>query len=746
MILSFFGHGRRLRRFARMIVLVSTVGAQPAGAVQAAESELDAVGREPVAQTERDWVDNRWSRTDVGQFLASNLEVSGQRIAKGLSIKVGDNEEGAVCYDTRDCSLRAAWLDGFLQLDPARFGLINAPQIAGDIAFTTPANGGWQGTTNHYTGLHVHGKRVVLEYRADAMRVLDSPWLVSRDNLKCFTRSLELAPAKRETKLVVAGGGADVTVTSGPRFDRAVVTLGKKVLVVAAVGDGVHLTNESNQVMAVFPAHNDPRRVKLLFWTGDEAVFSKFDDFDQPENLSTLMEPGPARWLPELKTAGRRGFDTDILAVDTLTVPYENPWKALMFLAGVDFTPDGAAFAGSIHGDVWRVTGVDDPLRELHWKRFATGLFQPLGLKVRDGQVFVLGRDQITRLHDLNGDGEADFYENFCNLIETMTGHNYVTSLEQDAAGNFYYVDTQGAHRVSADGARNETLATGFRNPNGLGVSPDGSIITVAPQQGEWTPSSLLCEIKSGGYYGYGGPEVTPGRPLGYDPPLCWIPHGVDNSSGSQVWVPPDQWGPFAGQMLHLLWGRCGLMLVLRDAVASVSQGAVVPLPARFLSGPNRGTFNPRDGHLYIAGSTGWQTSAVKDGALQRVRFTGKPVYLPIGWHVYSNGLAITFTQPFDRAIAEDPGSYAIHQWNYHYAAQYGSKDWSVVNPGKEGRDEVTLKSARLLPDGKTVFLEMPELRPVMQMEIKYNLQASDGKALRNQLWLTLNHLDAPRR
>ena len=145
----------------------------------------------------------------------------------------------------------------------------------------------------------------------------------------------------------------------------------------------------------------------------------KFDEWaksvGETEDLSRLLEPGPARWFPELKTVGQRGLDTDVLAVDTLTVPYDNPWKALMFFAGVDFTPDGAAYVCTIHGDVWRVTGIDDKLRELRWKRFATGLFQPLGLKVRDGQVFVLGRDQITRLHDLNGDGEADFYENFCN-------------------------------------------------------------------------------------------------------------------------------------------------------------------------------------------------------------------------------------------------------------------------------------------------------------------------------------------
>ena len=89
-----------------------------------------------------------------------------------------------------------------------------------------------------------------------------------------------------------------------------------------------------------------------------------------------------SRWLPELKTTGQRGADTGPLAIDTLTVPYDNPWRALMFLSGVDFTSDGAAYVCSIHGDVWKVTGIDDKLRELTWKRFATGLYQPLGLKV----------------------------------------------------------------------------------------------------------------------------------------------------------------------------------------------------------------------------------------------------------------------------------------------------------------------------------------------------------------------------
>ena len=740
--------------FALLLCATSEFAGQ---AASPAIGQPPASGREPAAQVEKDWVDNRWSRTDVGPFLASNLDTPGARVAKGLAIKVGKRNEAAVCYDTAACAWRACWSGGFLKFDSGRFGLIGAPRLDGRLQLAGGSTAGWQGAQVHYAGLHRSGDRVVLDYSVEGTRVLESPWFEAGDGIDVFTRSFEFAPSMKELTLALTSPAksANPEAAIGRRTiagESIAVPIGTNALHIALVGTAAEIEcHADGRIFIYFPPSAETRRARLLFAKSSASTTPAFGALAKksgaPENLSHLAQPGPARWLPELKTTGQRGFDTDIFAVDTLTVPYSNPWNALFFLAGVDFTPDGAAFVCTIHGDVWRVTGIDDKLGALSWKRFATGLFQPLGLKVRDGEVFVLGRDQITRLHDRNGDSEADFYENFCNLIHTSTGgHDYVTSLEKDDAGNFYYVDPLGAHRVSRDGRTKVTLGTGFRNPNGLGASPDGTIITAAPQQGTWTPSSQIAVVETGGYYGFGGPKKTPERPLGYDQPLCWIPHSVDNSSGSQVWVPRDQWGPFAGQMLHLLWGRCGMMLVLRDTVAGVKQGAVVPLPAKFLSGPNRGSFNARDGHLYIAGSTGWQTSAVKDGALQRVRYTGKPVCLPVAWRAHSNGVTLTFSQPLDRAAAEDAGSYAIRQWNYRYAEAYGSKDWSIVDPKKEGRDDVGVKSARLLSDGRSVFLETAPLQPVMQMEIRYSLNAGDGAAMRSQLWMTLNQLDAERR
>jgi len=113
-----------------------------------------------------------------------------------------------------------------------------------------------------------------------------------------------------------------------------------------------------------------------------------------------------------------------------------------------------------------------------------------------------------------------DFYECFNNMIPTSTGgHDYVTCLETDSFGHFYFMHAQkGVMQISRDGRQLNVIASGFRNPNGMGMGP-GNIITASPQEGNWTPASNIAEIKPGGYFGYGGPKVTQNRPLGYDPP-----------------------------------------------------------------------------------------------------------------------------------------------------------------------------------------------------------------------------------
>src|SRR5262249_49976171 len=166
--------------------------------------------------------------------------------------------------------------------------------------------------------------------------------------------------------------------------------------------------------------------------------------------------------------------------------------KAPLFFGDHDFLPDGSALVCTMQGDVWRVEGLDDKLDNVRWRRFASGLHQALGLVVTDGKVFVLGRDQITCLHDVNGDGEADFHECVSTVhIASTGGHDYVCGLQRDPAGYFYTASSkQGLLRITPDGKKVEVLATGFRNPDGCSLYPDGAV-TLPASEGEWTPASM---------------------------------------------------------------------------------------------------------------------------------------------------------------------------------------------------------------------------------------------------------------
>jgi azurin len=455
----------------------------------------------------------------------------------------------------------------------------------------------------------------------------------------------------------------------------------------------------------------------------------------QDHPLAHLTRGGPPQW-PQVLTTRRTLGQARPYAVDTIEPPFDNPWKAPLFFGDHDFLPDGTAILCTMQGDVWRVEELDASLTSVRWRRIASGLHQALGLLVVDGVVHVLGRDQLTRLHDLNGDGEADFYECLSNGFETATGHNFVCGLQRDRDGNFYTVSSnQGLLKISPDGKKVEVLATGFRNPDGVGLSPEGTI-TVPCSEGEWTPASMVCEIRPGGYYGFGGPKT--GRPP--DLPLVYLPRGLDNSSGGQATVNSDRWGPLQGQMLHFSFGAGSYFLLLREQVEDQPQGAVVPLPGEFLSGAHRGRFNPKDGQLYVTGMSGWGSYTPADGCFQRVRYTGDPVQLPTAFHAHENGLLLSFSRPVERALAEDPKNHFAQCWNYRYSAGYGSPEFSPRHPGTPGHDPLAIRSASVLDDGRTLFLEIPELQPVNQIHLRLRVDSGDPI----DLFATVHKLASP--
>jgi len=474
---------------------------------------------------------------------------------------------------------------------------------------------------------------------------------------------------------------------------------------------------------------------------GREVLATAWSGPQDPAKLGHLMKGGPAQWPQWIETKGSVGQGKPF-ATDTVSVPFANPYGALMFLSGLDFFPDGSAAVCTMTGEVWLVRGLDDGLRQVRWKRFATGLHQPLGLRILQGRIHVLGRDQVTRLHDLNGDDEADFYECVSHGYTTSGGgHDYVIGLEADAQGRFYTASgNQGMLRLTGlQGV--EVLATGLRNPNGTGFSPDGRFFTSSLQEGNWTPASAIVQVElgknDGAHFGYGGPKD------GAEPhaPLLYLPRGEDNSSAGQVFLSESAWPALrgAGNLVHLSFGAGSALIVSREQVAGRWQGAAQRLVADFLSGSQQGRFHPKDGHLYVTGIAGWQTYTTDDGCFQRVRHVGGAPVL-VGHEVRDNGVLLRFNEKLDPAVAGRAAGHFAQCWNYRYAAAYGSPEFSVAHPGVVGHDVLTVRSAHVLADGKSLFVEIPQLTVAHQVHL--NLALVTGRT--TDVFLTAHALGEP--
>ena len=571
-----------------------------------------------------------------------------------------------------------------------------------------------------------------------------------------------------------AGQDAVPTIKTRPPIASAVAIAGKR--------DGMRWSHADGRtsVLEISPS-TKTRRVSLVYWRGEagdaasKTVALMVDECPPVPDLGALTKGGPRRHPETITTKGRLGKGRGPWVVDTITVPKSNPWKSWLRFGAFDFFKDGRRAALSTwNGDVWIVDGIDGDLDELRWTRFATGLYDPLGLKIVDDVIYAHGRDQITRLHDLNNDGEADFYECFNNDVLITKGfHEFAFDLHTDKHGDFWFakggpVNPGGRGfqkivphhgtilKLSKNGKKLEVWATGLRAPNGIGVGPNGEI-TSGDNEGTWMPRCRLNYItKKGAFCGCVATSHQTPLPTSYDKPLCWLPFSVDNSSGSQVWTIDERWGLPANELLHLSYGQCHVFRVLKETVNGQVQGGITRIPVSFASSAMRARFHPGDGQLYVCGFKGWQTRAARDTAFQRVRYTGKPVQLASGLHATKRGIYVSFACELDPETANDPESFSVEQWNYKWSQAYGSPEISASDPKKvdknkgshnkvpderTARDVVEVRSAKLQADGRTVFLEIPKIRPVMQMRIGFSLDAKNGRAVRGQIHSSVHEL-----
>lgn len=693
---------------------------------------------------------------------------------KGLALRLGEDGKHALAYDTELARVVGGWSGKFV----TEMNLMSRgeyPSALGSVYFSTDDNlaglavgenatkfarrtGYGHLGAGHYRLANFQPKGdgvLTFAVPGSADRVSETPRVVDSNEAQVIVRALTTDTATGVTVLLGRTKDADRIGVRGPGRREQLegweiyrITAGKQQVEIAYAPVGAARPTG-------WPEEHGP---------------PAFTDF----SAKKVVTQG------ELSTKTGEPYVTD-----RIKLPDDNAWKAPMYVSGVDFFDDGRVAICTFHGDVWIGSGLDAKLEQVTWERFATGLYHPLGLKVVNGMIHVTCRDGLWKLlPGPGGQGSAQTYTVFNSDIQvTKNFHEYVFDLQTDGAGNLYFIkagpvkkggrgfddlcDHHGAlFKVTPDGSTMSVVATGFRAPNGLGISPTGQL-TSGDNEGTWTPVCRLNWIKPGGFYGVPPLAHRATEPTDYDRPLCWMPKDVDNSSGGQVWVTSNQWGPWKGRLLHLSYGMCSLYGVLPQEVAfrgqPQMQGGLTRFNVNFDSGVMRARFNPKDGQLYVVGLRGWQTTAVKNGCLQRVRYTGEKVRTPLDLKVSEGRVEVRFGEPLDASVAKDPGSWNLEIWNYLWSAAYGSPDLSTkVKPvqaaevGKDGKPEFSkeqmsqakhdlLKVTRveLSADRRTAILHLVDLAPCMQMSLKYNLRSADGTELSGRITNTIHAFPA---
>lgn len=465
-------------------------------------------------------------------------------------------------------------------------------------------------------------------------------------------------------------------------------------------------------------------------------------------------ELAPLRWPEVIEAKGSLSSSDAAFVTDNIPLPLENPWKRDVRLADIGFLNDkGKAALVTFDGDVWVVEGLQGDLTNIRWKRYTSGLHEPMSLVVKEGIIYVFDRNGIWKLLDTDGNGEADTHELFCNLIaQTAETREFPNSMELAPDGSFVISKggqqgvTLGKHngsvlRISPDGKTITMLGHGFRQPF-IGVHPTTGLVTASDQQGEYVPSTPLHIVRDNQFYGHLAtiqPKEQYPEPIA--DPLAWIPHPVNPSAISQVWLVGAKMGPLTDECIHIGYNRPEIFRVLINERFKKPQASVLPLSRDLNFSPLNGTVNPADGQLYLTGFQSWGTTAKDISGLVRYRFTNKPRVLLKELTPMDKGVLLHFNEPLDDKTATDSANYTIERWNYKRTAAYGSPHLKL--DGSAGQEWMTPSSVYLSTDKKSVFIGIPDMRPVMQMRVGWGVKSAAGHPAENNAYTTPYELAA---
>jgi azurin/glucose/arabinose dehydrogenase len=457
-----------------------------------------------------------------------------------------------------------------------------------------------------------------------------------------------------------------------------------------------------------------------------------------------------------------------------ITIPI--PENIKMEVGGLQALPDGRLAASTRRGEVWLISnpylkGDGRP----SFKRFASGLHEPLGLLYRGKDFLISQRGEVTRLEDTNNDGEADIYESFAKWPLSGNYHQYsygpvkLPNGEMLVTLNLDWIGKGASQskwrgwmlKLGEDG-KLTPYATGLRSPSAFG-SYKGDIF-YTENQGDWVGSGRMTHLEKGDFAGnpaglrWSGEEGSPvklkpedipdtGEPLydvaqrtpGLKAPAIWFPHTIIgiSTAGFVEDETNGAFGPFAGQMFAGDQGHSIISRVDLEKVNGVWQGAVFPFREGFMSGILRLEWG-LDGSIFVGQtSRGWSATGKSEFGIQRLAWTGKMPFEMKNVRSMPDGFEIIFTSPVDKTAAAAQDAYKLSSFTYKYHHTYGSP---IVNT-----NEVPLKGIIVSDDGLKVRLVVDPavLRKGYVHEIKAEgVRGTEGNSLlHNTGYYTLNEI-----
>ncbi|MBL7699776.1 MAG: c-type cytochrome [Chitinophagaceae bacterium] len=410
-------------------------------------------------------------------------------------------------------------------------------------------------------------------------------------------------------------------------------------------------------------------------------------------------------------------------------------------VGGLAFRPDGKLLVTTWDtvGGVYLLDSVTTgDTNKIKVKRIASGLAEPLGIEVVNGEVFVLQKHELTQLIDHDGDEIIDEYRAICNSWTVSADfHEFAFGLVYK--DGYFYVSLSMAMRlmahekqrpdrgrvikISKDGTY-ESLCYGLRTPNGIGLGP-GNEVFVTDNQGEWVPANKLIHVKKNEYHGMRWGFLDTVNPVPEVAlPAIYLPEDEIGNSPSEPILIKE--GIFKGQMLHGDVTYGGIQRDFLEKIDGDYQGAVFRFSQGLEAGINRMVWGP-DGALYIGGVGmvgGWSWKEKQFG-LQRLSFNGDTAFDIVAIRAKPHGFEIELTLPLSDAVKIKPGEFLIQQWWYLPTADYGGP--------KKDLEQLKISSINISADRKRIYLELPGLKE--KRVVYFRLPGDWYTTGRNYMW-----------